>query len=189
VRDVFQFNLLAREAAQRLGVDESLFRDMRSAAPAAPSPQAAPPRSAATWRPEEATLLEAMALDREVAALVAQRGVLTAFSNRELAEAGGALIESWDRARSGSAVVDALPPVLAERITAALLGEGPLAAGDRLRTARDCIARIENRARRAEARAAVTRLREAEAAGDHQRYREALAQKNQLLRRGESGGE
>jgi len=190
VRDAFQFNLLARQAAQRLGVDESLFRDMRAAPPAAPSAHTPPPqRSAAVLRPEEATLIEAMALDHEVASLVAQRGILTGFSNRTLAEAGASLIEAWDRARSGSAVIDTLPPALAERITAALLGTGPLAAGDRLRTARDCIERIENRARRAEARAAVSRLREAEATGDDQRYREALAQKNQLLRRKESGRE
>ncbi|MBP1688319.1 MAG: dnaG [Deltaproteobacteria bacterium] len=189
LRDAFQFNLLARQAAQRLGVDESLFRDMRAAASVSsgtPKPEApAPQRLAAPVRPEEATLLEAMALDREVASLVAHRGVLKAFSNRALAEAGEVLIEAWNRAQSANAVIDTLPPALADRITAALLGEGPVAVGDRVQTARDCIERIENRARLAEGRAVVTRLREAEAQGDDQRYREALAQKNELLRRKE----
>ncbi|MFN8624717.1 MAG: DNA primase [Candidatus Binatia bacterium] len=191
LRDAFQFNLLARQAAHRLGVDESLFRDLRAAAPSA-APHArtpAPQRPPAPVRPEEATLLEAMALDREVASLVAHRGVLTAFSDRALAAAGTSLIAASNGVQSASAIIDTLPGALAERITAALLGEGPVAAGDRLQTAKDCIERIENRARSAEARAAVTRLREAEATGDDRRYREALAQQNRLLRRKEIGDE
>jgi DNA primase len=185
LRDAFQFNLLAKQAAQRLGVDESLFRDMRSTVSAAEPTPPAPQRSAATFRPEEATLLEAMALDREVASLASHRGVLNAFSNRALADAGAVLIDAWNREQSRNAAIDSLPTALADRITAALLGEGPVAAGDRLQTARDCIERIENRARLAEAKAAVTTLREAEAGGDDRRYREALARKNQLLRRKE----
>lgn len=192
LRDAFQFNLLAKQAAQRLGVDEALFRAMRSSdeSPSGPFTQATTPeRAAAELRPEEATLLEAMALDREVASLVSHRGVLAAFSNSALADAGQILIDAWKREQRTNAAIDRLPPALADRITAALLGEGPLAAGDRLQTARDCIERIEGRARRAEAKAVVATLREAEAIGDDRRYREALERKNQLLRRKGSGSD
>lgn len=189
VHDAFQFNLLAKQTAQRLGVDESLFRDMRSAGTSAEPVKtaAAPRRAPATFRPEEMTLLQAVALDREVASLVSRHGVLNAFSSAALADAGRALIAAWDRDQSSHAAIDQLPQVLAESVTAALLGGGPLATGDRLQVARDCIDRIERRARRMQASEVLANLRQAEASGDDRRYREALARKNQLLRRKEIG--
>ncbi|MFI5394657.1 MAG: DNA primase [Candidatus Binatia bacterium] len=187
VRDPFQFNLLAKQTAQRLGVDESLFREMRAAAPSTGPVEASaePQHQAAAFRPEEATLLEAMALDREVALLVAHRGVLESFSNNTLADAGRALIAAWEREQSSHGAIDELPPALAERITAALLGEGPIAGGDRLQAAKDCIECIERRGRGREAKALLATLRQAEASGDDARYRDALTRKNELLRRKE----
>jgi DNA primase len=191
VRDPFQFNLLAKQCAQRLGVDESVFRELRAAGPTRLPARAALDRvePPAAFRPEEATLLEAMALDRDVAALVSHRGVLDAFNSSALADAGRALIASWERDRTGNAAIDQLPPSIAERVTAGLLGEGPIATGDRLQTARDCIGRIERRARRSAAREMSATLRQAEAAGDDRRYREALARKNEFLRQKGTGND
>jgi DNA primase len=191
VRDPFQFNLLAKQSAQRLGVDESVFRELRAAGPTRLPARAALDRvqPAAAFRPEEATLLEAMALDREVAVLVSHRGVLDAFNSSALADAGRALIASWERDHTGNAAIDQLPPAIAERVTAGLLGEGPIATGDRLQTARDCISRIERRARRSAAREMSATLRQAEAAGDDRGYREALARKNEFLRQKGTGND
>jgi hypothetical protein len=142
---------------------------------------------AAAFRPEEATLLEAMALDREVAVLVSHRGVLDAFTSSTLADAGRALIAAWERDHTGNAAIDHLPPAIAERVTAGLLGEGPIATGDGLQAARDCIGHIERRTRRSEAKEMSATLRQAEAAGDDHRYREALVRKNEFLHRKGTG--
>jgi len=189
VRDPFQFNLLAKQTAQRLGVDESLFREQRAAGLTRLPAKALDRAEPAAFRPEEATLLEAMALDRDVALLVSRRNALDAFSNPALAAAGRTLLVAWERNHSCDAAVDQLPPAIAERVTAGLLGEGPIATGDRLQTARDCIDRIERRTRRSEAKEMSAALRQAEAAGDDQRYREALARKNDLLRRRETAND
>ena len=186
VRDPFQFNLLAKQTAQRLGVDESLFREQRAAGLTRLPAKALDRAEPAAFRPEEATLLEAMALDRDVALLVSRRNALDAFSNPALAAAGRTLLVAWERNHSCDAAVDQLPPAIAERVTAGLLGEGPIATGDRLQAARDCMDRIERRTRRSEAKEMSAALRQAEAAGDDQRYREALERKNDLLRRRET---
>ena len=189
VRDPFQFNLLAKQTAQRLGVDESLFREQRAAGLTRLPAKALDRAEPAAFRPEEATLLEAMALDRDVALLVSRRNALDAFSNPALAAAGRTLLVAWERNHSCDAAVDQLPPAIAERVTAGLLGEGPIATGDRLQAARDCMDRIERRTRRSEAKEMSAALRQAEAAGDDQRYREALARKNDFLRRRETAND
>ena len=182
IEDVFQFNLLAKQTAERLGVDEVLFRELRSVRQAGGAPKAAAERPvAASFRPEELTLLEALALDQQVAALMKQHAILAVFSSPELADAGRALMAAWESRRSSQGAVDQLPAPLAERVTAALLGQGPLASADRVQVARDCIARIERRNQRERAREVLVTLRQAEAGGDDQRYREALAHRNALL--------
>jgi DNA primase len=191
VRDPFQFSLLAAKAAQALRVDEAIFRNLRAAAsprPAstAPSMQARPPE---VLRPEEATLVEVMALDREVAALVSHREILAGFSSATLAEAGRAVLAAWENEASSASAVDHLPASVAERVAAGLLGEGAIAHGDRLRVARDCIERVEQRKRRLEASEIRAKLRQAEAAGDEVRLREQIRQNNNLLRRKEYGHE
>ncbi len=134
-------------------------------------------------------LVEAMALDRDVAALVSQRAILAGFSSPTLAEAGRAVVAAWEREASSASAIDHLPASVAERVTAGLLGEGAIAQGDRLRVARDCIERVEQRKRRLEAREIRANLRQAEAAGDDVRLREQLRQNNDLLRRKEFGRE
>jgi DNA primase len=188
-RDVFHFDLLAKKAAQQLGVDEVLFRDMRSAPG---SSRIAQPAVTARipderFRPEETTLLEAMALDHEVARLVAHRGVLDSFHSVVLAQAGRALLAAWEAGGTSTSALDQLPAALAERVAAGLLGEGPLAQGDRLQVARDCIQHIERRTQRSQAREMRAKLQQAEASGDDARYREQLQRNSDLIRRKEIG--
>ena len=189
VRDPVQFSLLVTKAAQRIGVDESVFRTLRSRADAPPSPHAPPPAAMSkpveVFRPEETGLLEVVALDREVALLVAHRGVLDLLHSPVLADAGRALLAAWEREASTAAAIDILPVELAERVTAGLLGEGPIATGDRLKIARDCIERIEERAQRSRAREERAKLQQAEASGDDSGYHEQLKRTNELLPRKE----
>jgi DNA primase len=185
VADPVQFSLLAQRMAQQLGVDESVFREMRSAtARSRPAePASAANASGERFRPEESTLLEAMVLDRAVAQLVARRGVLDSFHSRVLAEAGRAAVTAWESHASSASVIDQLPAGLAEKVTAGLLGEGPLASGDRLQVARDCIERIERRTVRLQAGELRGKLRQAEARGDDDGLREHLKRHSDLLRR------
>ncbi len=182
------FSLLARQAAQQLRVDEAVFRDMRSASgtqqAARPQPQAStpPPQLPA----EETTLVETMAVDRDVARLVGHRGTLDSFCSPDLASAGRSVIVAWDRDGSSVAALEHLPPRVAERVTAGLLGEGAIATADRLQVARDCIEKIERRTRRVQAREALAMSLDAEQRGDESARREQLRRQIELLR-GEEG--
>lgn len=178
------FSLLARQAAQQLRVDEAVFRDMRSASGAQRVPPAAPQVATPVTQmpPEEATLLEAMALDSDVAVLVGHRGTLEAFRSPILAGAGRVVIAAWERDRSSVAALEQLPPQVAERVTAGLLGEGAIATADRLQVARDCIEKIERRSRRVQAREALAMSLDAEQRGDEAARREQLRRQIELLR-------
>ena len=177
------FSILARQAAQQLRVDETVFREMRSN-PA--TRRVAPPGTQATpatqMPPEESMLLEAMALDHDVAVLVSHRGTVDAFRSSILADAGRSVIAAWERDGNSGAALEQLPPRVAERVTAGLLGEGAIATTDRLQLARDCIERIEHHGRRLQARAVLSKLRDAEQRGDEAAYREQLKRQNELLR-------
>lgn len=183
VADPVQFSLLAQRAAQRLGVDESVFRQGRAAggqrgAASTPTMQA----SGAQFRPEESTLIEVMALDREAARFAASAGAIEALSSGELATAGRDILAAWERGDSAAGIIDRLPGALADRVAAALLGEGPAAATDRLQVARDCVARIATRVQRATAAALRADLRDAESRGDNDHLQERLRRANELLR-------
>lgn len=177
------FSLLARQAAQQLRVDEAVFREMRSSPGTQHVASARPQVTPATQMPpEESMLLEAMALDREVAVLVSHRGTLDAFRSSILADAGCCVIAAWERDGNSVAALEQLPPRVAERVTAGLLGEGAIATTDRLQVARDCIERIERHGRRLQAREILAKLRDAEERGDETQYREQLKRHNELLR-------
>ncbi|HVO26699.1 MAG TPA: DNA primase [Candidatus Margulisiibacteriota bacterium] len=176
------FSLLARQAAQQLRVDEAVFREMRTAAPHRPSQPQPVARPAVQLPPEESKLLEAMALDQEVARLVSHRCTLDAFRSAALAEAGRAVIAAWERERSSVAALEQLPAGMAGRVTAGLLGEGAMAGADPMQVARDCIERIERLSRQSRARRSLAELREAERRGDEAAYREQLKRHNELLR-------
>ena len=190
MHDPFEFSQVAQRAAQILGVDELVFRDRRVTPTSARATKLAPAGTVAPseeLRPEETKLLEVMALDRDVAQLVAHRGVLDQFWSAELAAAGRAILTAWDRDHSSGGAIDQLPRSVAERVTAGLLGEGPMASGDRLQVARDCIDRIQRRVQRLQTKEMLVQLREAESSGDDARYREQLRRQNEMLRGKEAG--
>jgi DNA primase len=177
------FSVLVRQAAERLRVDEGVFREMRGGAPRKPAGDA--PRDepqTSEFPAEESTLLVAMVLDRDVALLVGNRGVLDAFHSAVLAEAGHAVVQRWQQGQEGTTSLDHLPRQIANLVTAGLLGEGPVAIVDRPQVARDCIERIEQRARRLRARETLAKLREAELSGDETAYREQLRRHRDLLK-------
>ena len=181
-RHPIEYGDYIRLAAQRLRIDEASLRQIRSTPAVQTSSADEQLRQPAAWRPEETSLLEAVALSREAAELVSSGGVLDLFSDGSLAEAVRILISAWKSNQNSHAAIDQLPPQLAEQISGVLLGKGPIAAGDAVQIARDCIQRIEGRAHREQANEVLASLRQAEAAGDDQRYRDALERKNALLR-------
>jgi DNA primase len=189
IPDAVQFSMLVRKAAQQLGVDEAVLRGMRTAegarkeAPRAPAPR----NDEESFRPEEMSLVETMALDHNAALLVAQANVLTAFRSATLAEAGQAILAAWEGGESGASVVDRLPGPLAARVAARVVGEDPASAADHLQVARDCIERIKSRTLRLQTRAVRDSLQQAEASGDERRLREQLQRAAELLRRKADG--
>lgn len=195
VEDPVTFSLLARQAAQRLGVDESVFRDYRTRSERAVRAreneviEETEDAEAETWRPEEITLIEVMALDRAVADAVSASGILEKLESRGLAGAGAMIAEAWATEGKCDAALDRLPGPIAERIAGNLLGEGPCARGDHHQIARDCMRRVELRAHRIEAKSNLVRLREIEAGGDSRELRKELERSIVLLRQREVPGD
>ena len=151
---------------RRLLVLAALFLLGTPVARAEPQPTAPANRVPESYRKEEATLIEAMVLDREVSLLVEHRGVLDNFSSSVLATAGHAILDALNRNADPASALDDLPAELATHVTAGLLGQGPIAGGDRLQVARDCIDRIEQRKVGRQKREHLLKLRQAEASGD-----------------------
>ncbi|HUI25141.1 MAG TPA: hypothetical protein VL403_03580, partial [Candidatus Kryptonia bacterium] len=154
--------------------------------PASSAADAAPPTAPARAPAEETLLVAVMGLDRDVTAWVERRGVLGQFQTAELVAAAHTIAEAWRAGGDPSGVVDALPSAVASRITEGLLGEGPVAAVDRLKIAEDCAAKIEQRARRERTGVEKAKLRRAEEQGDTDQSREQLARLNRMLH-GEGG--
>lgn len=183
-RDPGQYGILVKQAAERLGIDETSFREIRTGSvPRASRPAHAAVESPEVFRREEQMLVEAMALDCEVARLVSHRAVLRHFSSVRLAEAGAALVTAWEREKSTASAIDGLPLQLKQRVTAELLTKRDLGTGDPLQVARDCIERIERRVRALHARQLRGNLRQAETSGDEGRLREELERFNEDLHR------
>jgi DNA primase len=182
VQDPTQFQMLAKQAAQRLGVDESLFRESRAVRQAPAKEHATPPAGTQPVFPEEeATLVVAMALDRDVAVQVSERGLLESFRSVELAAAGRALIGAWEDTGSSASVVDDLPAPLRQRVTAGLLGEGPMATGDRLGEVRDAIRRIERVVQRRRVRELLEQVGdEGRSVDELRRLKEAVERRKEI---------
>jgi DNA primase len=192
VQNEVQFAMLAGQAAQRLGIGEEIFRRARRAgATASPlRPTGAPPAPVAAapdWPSEERVLVEVMAADSAIATEIAARGTLEHFHAADLADAGRRLAAAVAAGRPLGEVIETLPAGLARRLATVALDAGPLGdAGERRRAAEDCAQRIEARAARAERQALASELRRAESSGD-ERWRSALADLNDAVRRGGAG--
>jgi DNA primase len=181
-RNDVRFDLLARQAAARLGVGEEIFHRVRRGAP---QETAAQPRqeSPGNWPPAEILLLEAMVSDSTIARLVGDRGILGIFVNAELARVGERLVKAAEQDLGVDSLLDGLPAALAERLAASALGAGAMAQGDGAAVARDCIARIERNAQQRRRREVAVELRKAEDSGDETQSHQKLASLKEMLRR------
>ncbi len=188
VKDPVRRALLLAQASERLGLDEAVLRAIRVATPRARpdevSPEVAPPAvlqpAAPSLRREEELLIEALALDRRVLNLLKDDepfGLLSPTAADLVRE----IERAWELRGTADGIVDALPPQLARRVAAGLLGEGPIAAADGLRVAQDCLARLEQRARRQRLRRARDELKRAEGRGDGDVVRATLRASQTLL--------
>ena len=188
VKSDVQFELLVGHAATRLGVNEDLLRRVRAGTGRSSTP-AASPAATPNWPAEERMLVEVMAADKEVARSVLQRGTIALLTNAELANAAQQIGDTWEHDQPLSDVLEHLPEALANRLTAVILAEGPMAGpAERMRTAEDCVKRIEQRVARARRQAIATELRRAESAGDES-WRAKLENLNEVRRREEIGRE
>ena len=175
-----QRRLLAQRAETRLGLSEDMLRTVRPST--LRDTAAGTPPGASRRPPAEMLLIETMAVERDVAEWVAERGTLALFQDSELARVGERLATAWHTPEGVQAVVESLAADLCDRLTAAILGGGPTAAGDRAQIAADCEARIRARAQRVAQRAHIEELRRAEQGGDEDLQRNKVARLNRLLR-------
>lgn len=187
IGDPLERDLFLRQASERLGIGEDILRRaVGGGPPAVQGPASAGTDPAARWPAAERLLVEAMAVDREVAEWVHGTGAVRWFETPELADAARAL---GDAARSGlgaTATLHLLPEPLQRRVSAILLDTDAVLSADRMQMARDCVARLEERARRKLLRSAKQELGRAEARGDEQQSRAIRSRITELLRGGGS---
>jgi DNA primase len=186
VQNDVQFQLLARQAAQRLGLSEVVFARARASQPAAavaarPATAAPAPR----WPVEERMLIELIAADRRVATWPPARDAVARFQAADLRDAAVSLLAAWDDGRQAASVIDGLPPALARTLAAAVV-DGPVAPDERMQVAEDCVRRIEAHTARAQRQAIASELRRAESSGD-EAWRARAADLSTELRRKEGG--
>jgi DNA primase len=178
-----QFELLARQAAARLGLSEEIFRRARSAAPAvaaAPPPPAVP---APSWPAEERLLVELMAIDRAVADTPTVGAALAHFSAPDLKQAAEQIAAAWAQGRPVGEIIEGMTPAVAHLLSAAVMGDGTsMEPDERRQAAEDCVRRIDARTARAERQAIASELRRVENSGD-EAWRTPLEALNQVWRK------
>jgi DNA primase len=156
VRNPYEHDVLARLAAERLGVREEALRADASEAATASGP--APLPQGDRSRDAEQQLVELMAADPEVASRVRAENIVAEFRHPTWRRTAETLLGAdTDR----TAAVQALPRELRDRVARLALGESE--DEDRGRAVADCIARI--RAARALPRV-LQEIRSAQERGD-----------------------
>jgi DNA primase len=158
VENPYEHAVLARLAAERLGVREEMLR-AEGAPPASVAPSAAPAGGGPAGA--EALLVELMAEDPSVAARVAASGIIHHFEHAEWRRTAE-MLAAADR---DADPIQVLPRAMRDRVVRRLL-EGAERAEERERALADCIARIRERRQRAQHRRLTGELRAAEARGD-----------------------
>ena len=191
VGDPVRFTMLAKEAAERLGVDEAMFRELR----------ARPSRRAAARRPdddggrpdvpapetslnrEEASLIEVMVVDHGACGVVLECDDLAELLGADAMRLAHAVLDAWEEHGDARTVLDQLPGGIGSRASAALLGTGPLAEADRAKVASDCLRRLRERADIGRARRLrMASIKPAESKGDLQETWRGLEEANEILR-------
>ncbi|HLY38107.1 MAG TPA: DNA primase [Candidatus Binatia bacterium] len=160
VPNPYEHGVLARLAAERLGVREEMLRsDGAPERPATPA-RTAPPEPAGA----EAMLVELMAEDPSIADRVAASGVIAEFQHPEWRRTAESLAEVA-RTSPPAALLELLPAPMRDRVVRRLLdaSDDP---GERERALADCIAAIRRRRRRNALHRVREEIRAAEARGD-----------------------
>lgn len=179
VRDPIMVRLLAQRAATYLGVEEHLLRLL-------PTPEgeshlsSADPKSEEWARPEEKTLLAAMAANRQVAQRVAAEFSCSPFVTTGVAEWAQRIVRAWEAARDPTAFLAELPEELQAMVSAYLLGRGPLAGVDVVQVANDCLAKLRRRQQRMRLEQLRKELRSAENKRDETKILELQRQLQEL---------
>jgi DNA primase len=188
VHNDVQFELLARQAAARLGLSEDVFRRARAAsAPARPTAPSLQKPALPSWPARELQLLQGMAIDAEVARAIRSRGTLQHFRAEELARAGALIAAAWDDGRTPSEILESLGQSVADAVTPAIMGDGPVAHWeDRLGNANGIADLIEAAALKAAREPKLSALRQAERSGAAD-VRDKEADLRDELRRKEGG--
>lgn len=199
VTDPVRFTLLARRAAEELNVDEGLFREMRTVAARRPQLRMAPQQRDVPVEPavpsepamtvEEKGLLEAMVLDRGACGIVLDDEVIERLLSPRAAALARAVLDAWDDQGSAAGMIDRFPAELGARISAGLMGEGPLAEADKTRIARDCIEKLEERRIEARIRALRREQERAHREGDTDAEQERLREIDALRRTRRASGQ
>jgi DNA primase len=172
VENPFERDVLARLAADRLGVREEM---LRSEGTPAPRPAAPPPPTKMPSAEEQ--LVELMALDREAVARVRASGILAHFEQPECRRLAESIVDHAGE-DDAAAVIERLPRELRDRVVRRLLDGDE---DDRQRALADCIARIRARASGRTRSAILEALRAAEARGDLAAARAAQEELNRFL--------
>jgi DNA primase len=184
VRNPFEYDVLARLAAERLGVREDLLREEGS--PAAERTTAAPPARGPRAE-SEGLLIELMLTGGDAVERVARDGGLSLFETpawRSLAEE---VLRCVAEGVETAPLVERLPAEMRARVAVALLGDAPVAV-DRGRLLDDCMVFIERRRQRRRVRDVLEEIRVAEASGDDRGMRDGLRRWQELVGGGADAG-
>jgi DNA primase len=177
VRNPWEYDVLARRAAERLGVGEALMRG--EGLPPATAVAAAAKSGVRTT--SEALLVELMLTWPGAVERIVQEGGPVLFDDEQWRTLAEEIIERTHSGADPSMLVERLPPDTRNRVAAALLQDGADAA-DGSQLLEDCVAFIRRRRGRRRVREALEEIRAAEAAGDQDRVRRGLRNWNALVR-------
>ncbi len=192
VSDPVHFDILSRQAAERLGVSEMVMArggPSRQITHEEPPPyldagEEGEPDHEMEWPVAERMLVEVVARDEDVARRVVDADIAQCFQHAELADAMTALIDGWETSEGVGAVIDDLSPALSAHLSGVLLEEREDDdRSTRMRVAEDCIARIRRANDRQRRRLLVAELRRAERDGDADSETEVLRSLEEMRRR------
>jgi DNA primase len=176
VSNPYEHDLLARLAAERLGVREEILRGEGGPDPG----PASVPASGAPAGAEE-MLVELMAEDGPLARRIAASGIIAEFTHPEWRRTAETLADAGDAERDG--VMQRLPREMRDRIVRRLIEDAADRATEREQAVRDCIATIRRRGRRSADRRLQDEVRDAEQRGDAAALETALRRLQELRER------
>ena len=184
VRDPIEFGMIARHAAERLGVAESLFREKaRQPERARTLPPVPEGPTEETFRPEEKILLELAVASRRAAEAIAAREILSLFESQSLANAIREVIAAWERDETPSGVIARVVPQVGAWISAVLVEAVASSEEEQLKAVADCCVRIEDRRLESSQRERKLRLKQKRIEADPEGFREEAVPYLEMKRR------